>query len=418
MSDTARKLEPIDYISGEAHHEAVSGDDTDAEFLDLEEIKFQWQSSLDAISDPIAIIDSNYNIRRSNIAMAEFTTHKDVKRIVGEKSYAVFAGLEEPCAGCLVPEVFASAQQQEYMYERADGKVFEISCFPLTASPGSSRAQGSYQVKSVVQVYRDRTLHNQIQAKIRQHDKLTSLGLLASGIAHEINNPLSGILLFSQMLLKELSAQDEHYGDVVEIEAAAQRCREIVRQVLEFSRQSSGSIKQKEELSLREIIQSAERFSRVLKIAKESRVIYTWDQAEIKILGWRGRLIQVFINIFKNAFQAMPDGGEIFVSQWQECVDGKLMVGLELRDTGVGIAKEHLERIFDPFFTTKNDQEGTGLGLAISYGIIRELDGELTVTSTCDEGTTIRVYLPSASAYPPLREVTTAADEEHQGQTG
>ena len=157
-------------------------------------------------------------------------------------------------------------------------------------------------------------------------------------------------------------------------------------------------------------MQNAERFSRVLKVAKESQVIYEWNNSEIKILGCRGRLIQVFINILKNAFQAMPDGGEIFVSQWQECLDGKLMVGLEIRDTGVGIAKEHLSRIFDPFFTTKSDQEGTGLGLAISYGIIQELGGDLTVTSTPGEGTVVRVYLCSATDYPPLKGLDSEND--------
>lgn len=373
----------------------------------LEEVKIQWQATLDAISDPIAIIDKEYNIIKSNTAMAEFTSHKDVKKIIGEKSYRVFASLDFPPKGCVAMAVLKDGQKRDFTYKReSDGKIFEISNFPVL-DPGLAHSSRVGSVRGgIVQIYRDRTFQHKMQEKIRQHDKLTSLGLLASGIAHEINNPLSGILLFSQMLLKELPAKDEHYADVVEIEAAAQRCKEIVHHVLEFSRQSPTEDKNKAEVALHDVIQTAMRFSRVLKVAKESRVIYEWADYEVCVMGCRSRLIQVFINIFKNAFQAMPDGGEIFLSQWKQHIDGQSMVVVEVRDTGVGIAEEHLHQIFDPFFTTKNAREGTGLGLAISYGIIKELGGNLEVSSVPNEGTVVRVSLRAVTHFPPLKEVS------------
>lgn len=410
MSECVKKIDKDEFI----HHDTV-----DRAFL--EDIKMQWQSTLDAISDPIVIIDSHHTIIRSNLAMAEFTEHKDVKKIIGQKSYAVFAGLDQPPEECVAHKVFAQGVKEDYVYERlSDSKIFEISVFPLRCGRYGARYDDNRvadfqknddsEILMVVCVYRDRTLHYKMEDKIRQHDKLTSLGLLASGIAHEINNPLSGILLFSQMLLKELSAKDQHYGDVVEIESAAQRCKEIVHQVLDFSRQPKRTAQIHDEIELLDVIQSAERFSRVLKVAKDSRLIYEWGQPEVSVHGCRGRLIQVFINIFKNAFQAMPDGGEIYVSQWIEHIDNQLMVVVEVRDTGVGIPKEHMNRIFDPFFTTKSDQEGTGLGLAISYGIITELEGDLCVSSTPKEGTTITVTLKACGGYPPLKDVSLDSD--------
>ncbi|MCY4381476.1 MAG: ATP-binding protein [Proteobacteria bacterium] len=368
----------------------------------IEELKLQWMSTLDAISDPIAIIDKNYIIRKSNKAMAKFTSHKNVKKIIGQKCYKVFAGLDQPCQGCPAMDVLHDGHNRDFTFNRpSDQKIYEISSFPVT-DPATKKQK---EHDGVVQIYRDRTFHHKMQEKIRQHDKLTSLGILTSGIAHEINNPLSGILLFSQMLLKEIPSHNEHYSDLVEIEAAAQRCKEIVNQILEFSRQSPHNVKKKSEVSLRDILQTAMRFARVLKVSKDSRVIYDWQDGEVMVLGCRNRLIQVFLNLFKNAFQAMPDGGELYITQWKERVDGRSMVVVEIKDTGIGIQKEQLSQVFDPFFTTKSPKEGTGLGLAICFGILQELEGQITAQSTPHKGAVFKVSLPSVVKFRGLREV-------------
>lgn len=356
----------------------------------LEKIKLHWMATLDAIDDPIAIIDVNYRIQKSNKAMASLTEHGDVKQIIGEKCHKVFAGRDVPCTGCTAMKALKTDSKQEFVYERSDGKIFEISSHPVD---GYDQSLPSV----VVQVYRDRTYAKKMQDKIRQHDKLTSLGLLAGGIAHEINNPLSGILLFSQMVLKELSSDDDHYQDVMEIEAAAQRCKEIVQQILDFARHSS--VQDGDQFSsvcLEGAIATAMRFAQVLKVAKDTRVIYEWESRDVQVWGSSTKLIQVFLNIFQNAFQAMPDGGELFVVQSSRQVDGQKIIEIEIRDTGIGIAEEHLGRIYDPFFTTKKPNEGSGLGLAICYGMLSEMQGGIHVQSKLQIGTSVCVSLRSS----------------------
>ena len=369
----AHKLPP-------SSHEELS-----AQLAKIEDIKRQWLATLDAIHDPIAIIDENYRIQKSNTSMARLTPHGDVRKIIGEKCHKIFAGQDLPCAGCPALKALKEHRSQEFTYQRpSDDKVFEISSFPIEHS----------HERLIVQVYRDRTFQRKIEEKIRQHDKLTSLGFLAGGIAHEINNPLSGILLFSQMILKELRQGDDHYQDIVEIEAAAQRCKEIVQQILDFSRQSSYVPDPNlERVSLSDVMNTAMRLAQVLKVAKETQVMFEMTSENVEVWGCRSRLIQVFLNLFKNAFQAMPQGGTLYVMQSFEKVDGTRKAVVEVRDTGVGISQEHLPKIFDPFFTTKNQGEGTGLGLAICYGIMRELGGKLTAISKPGVGSSFYVSL-------------------------
>ncbi|MCY4444656.1 MAG: ATP-binding protein [Proteobacteria bacterium] len=355
----------------------------------LEKIKLQWMATLDAISDPIAIIDKQYTIQKSNKAMASLTSHGDTKKLVGQKCYQVFAGADKPCKGCTALKSLEKKESLSFQYERAkDGKTFEISSYPVLDDKSQEDISG------VVQVYRDRTLQVKVEEKIRLHDKITSLGLLAGGIAHEINNPLSGVLLFSQMLLKEMDAGDHHYQDILEIESAAQRCKEIVQQILEFSRQAPPLPDQKITLlPLEDIISQAMRFAQVLKSAKDCRVFYEWQSRNVEVSGCRTRLMQVFLNLFKNGFQAMPGGGELYVIQRQKKVDDKYYVEVEIKDSGVGIPKKDMSKIFDPFYTTKPVGEGTGLGLAICYGLMKEMGGDITAVSEPGVGTSLFVTL-------------------------
>ena len=375
---------------------SASSSDIAKELAKIEDIKQQWLATLDAIKDPIAIIDEDYKIIKSNEAMARLTAHGDVRQIVGDKCHKIFAGLDVPCLGCTAMEALKDGSTKDFTYEHpADQKIFEISSYPI-------RRDEAGEARGVVQVYRDRTFHRKIEDRIRQHDKLTSLGFLAGGIAHEINNPLSGILLFSQMLLKELRPTDSHHADIVEIEAAAQRCKEIVQQILDFSRQSSRSSDiNLVTLNLSELISAALRLAQVLKVAKETQVTFEWEDEDIEVLGCRSRLVQVFLNLIKNAFQAMPTGGNLHILQSNKQQDGQTMVVVEIRDTGAGIATAHLPKIFDPFFTTKGPGEGTGLGLAICYGILKELGGELSAISQIGVGTSFYVTLKAAAQQPP-----------------
>ena len=271
-------------------------------------------------------------------------------------------------------------------------RFFEVTSQPLPDADGKP--------DSVVHVYRDRTEAKRLQAQLAQQDKLASIGLLAGGVAHEINNPLGGILIFSQMLLREMDPESSHYQDVVEIEAATQRCKAIVESLLDFARQNpAGSKAAKSETDAVEAIRTAIRFGSVgFKNSGKVKLSTEFDGNEHWLIADRNKIIQVFLNLIQNAVQAMPGNGSLVIrSKIRKDAAAKLHGIYEVEDNGVGIPPENLSRIFDPFFTTKDPGEGTGLGLALCYGIVQDLGGSMSVRSTVNVGTCFTVELPLLS---------------------
>lgn len=354
----------------------------------VEKLKLQWMGLIDAIVDPIMIVDNDYKITKANKSMAQFSGSASVKDIIGQKCHKVLAKKDDVCGGCKMKDSLKTGSSISYELEDlVPGKYFEVSSQPLMNEKG--------QHEGVVQIYRDRTEAKSLHDQLIQSEKLASIGLLAGGIAHEINNPLGGILIFSQMLLKEMDKESPHYPDVVEIEAATQRCKEIVESLLDFARQQPGEVsKQIKPISVKEIVGTAMRFANVSGNAKKCEVFYDWQDENCETTGDRNRYIQVFLNLFQNAFQAMPEGGTITLVQRDIKKEDEQFINIEIRDSGLGIPEENLDQIFDPFFTTKDPGEGTGLGLAICYGIIKEIGGDLSVKSTVNEGTSFFLKLP------------------------
>jgi two-component system, NtrC family, sensor kinase len=352
----------------------------------VENLKRQWMSTIDALVDPIMIVTKDYQITKANRAMASHA-NEDVREIIGRKCFQVFAGRESPCLGCSMPKSAESVTAMTYELTKAEGTVFEVTSQPLI--------DGSGNLDGVVQVYRDRTQAKLMQEKLSQQEKLASIGLLAGGVAHEINNPLGGILIFSQMVLKEMDKASPHYQDIIEIEAATQRCKAIVESLLDFARQNPGKTKKLEEFEIHEAIKTAIRFGKVgAKANSQIEIIDELDKNLHFVTGNRNKIVQLFLNLIQNGIQAMPDGGTVSVVSGVTKKADKTIGVYHVRDEGVGIPKEHLKKIFDPFFTTKDPGEGTGLGLALCYGIAQDLGGQLSVESKINQGTTFTVEIP------------------------
>ena len=230
--------------------------------------------------------------------------------------------------------------------------------------------------------------------------KLASVGELAAGIAHEINNPLAIIAeevgLLRDALDPELAEEDDEPLDVPEhleaIHEAVFRCRDITRKLLTFVRQVEVRV---ESHSLQEILDDVLEVMLGNELAISNVIVDTAFDEEIpEILTDRNQLVQVFVNLGKNAIDAMPGGGRLTVTTALR--EGKAVISF--RDTGCGIPPEHLERVFMPFFTTKDTGEGTGLGLSVSYTIIRGFGGEFYVDSAPGRGSTFTVELPLAGS--------------------
>lgn len=226
-----------------------------------------------------------------------------------------------------------------------------------------------------------------MEEQLRRSEKLVSLGTLAAGVAHEINNPLTGILLYASILNGDSRLDPALLPDVERVVAETQRCAGIVKNLLEFSRES---LPAKEVIALEAILDEVVTLFNQQPAFKNIviRKNYSGDLPQISVDP--NQIRQVFMNLIINAGHAMPDGGDLDISTYRSA-NGKY-VSAGLKDSGNGISEENLARIFDPFFTTKS--EGTGLGLSISYGIIENHGGRIEVSSTEGMGATFVVMLP------------------------
>lgn len=344
--------------------------------------KYQWQATFDAISDPVMIITKDFKIVRANLALAEIAG-RDVKSIIGKKCFTAFAGRKTKCSGC---PALTSKQAQTRGGERLADEIHNRD-YVVNAFPFRDEADGK---TSIVVHYRDITEEKRLQQELIQQEKMVAIGMLAGGVAHEINNPLGGIIAFSQLIKKELDENDSLMGDIEEIERAALRCKKIVQDLLDFSRFSSG--KMKHWLDVNPLIEKIIPFIK-MEIRSLNISLETCLQPDlVKVFGDANRLQQVFLNLLTNACHSMKKGGKLYIKTFMD--KGRPAVCIQIADTGCGIAKKDRSKIFDPFFTTKRPGEGTGLGLSISYRIIRDHDGIIEVSSKEGKGSVFTIFLP------------------------
>jgi PAS domain S-box-containing protein len=261
--------------------------------------------------------------------------------------------------------------------------VVNLAVTPAPSGDADSRAR--------VITFDDVSERVKLEEQVLQQERLAALGLLAAGVAHEVNTPLTGISSYAQMLLEDLAESDPRREALEKIETQTRRASNIVNSLLNLARDDDAEF---ESLSLndtvREVLQLFEPQIKRRDIRIETRL----DEGSTEILGHRGKIQQVLLNLLLNARDAVDSGGRIRVCTRR---DGE-RVSLEIVDDGVGIAEEDLPRIFDPFFTTKGKGQGTGLGLSISYGIVQEHRGEMSVESTPGESTRFCIELPAASS--------------------
>ena len=240
---------------------------------------------------------------------------------------------------------------------------------------------------------REEQLELAARRQIGQSEKLASIGRLAAGVAHEINNPLTGVLTFAHLLREKANMTDQDKQDLDLIVHETTRAAEIVRGLLDFARERPAA---KGLLDVNEVTRQTLRLIRSQKPVKQVVIVEDLSEGLPRVDADANQLQQVLINLSLNACEAMPSGGTLLISTLAE--DGKVLV--KFTDTGGGIKREHLDRIFDPFFSTKPIGKGTGLGLSVSYGIIQQHGGSIEVQSEEGKGSTFTIVLPAASRFP------------------
>jgi two-component system, NtrC family, sensor kinase len=299
-----------------------------------------------------------------------------------------------------VRSVFPTEFVEEFYRVRQNPGINNLYKFRLQTPAGETRTVNvaiaplvtrKFQVIGRLVIMDDITERVELEGQLSQADKLSSIGLLAAGVAHEVNTPLAVISSYTQMLAKQLQGDPQKSGLLDKITRQTFRASEIVNNLLNFSRTSGTEFG---DVDVNKVItDTLALLEHQFKIAKVQ--VHSDLTAGISpIQGNPGRLQQVFLNLFLNAKDAMPGGGRLNVA-----TSNGEMVSVRVSDTGSGIAPEHIQRIYDPFFTTKTapkegQNRGTGLGLSVTYGIIQEHAGKIRVESNPGSGTTFALDFP------------------------
>jgi two-component system, NtrC family, sensor kinase len=287
----------------------------------------------------------------------------------------------------LATEILTRSQEEQVtgIYKQRlqhQGKLLtmNVSITPLVSKTGERIGR--------LLLFDDVTQREHMEEQMSQTEKLTSLGLLAAGVAHEVNTPLAVISNYIQMLAKQMPEEDPRHSIIEKIVKQTFRASEIVNNLLNFSRTGPGEVAN---VDVNKVVE--ETLSLVAHPMKTSQiqVVKNLGDALPSVRGSANKLQQVFLNLFLNARDAMPGGGMLEVKTLAH--NGS--VEIEIVDTGAGIPREHIHKIFDPFFTTKATGRGTGLGLSVSYGIIKEHAGKIDVRSTPGKGTSFHVEFPA-----------------------
>jgi two-component system, NtrC family, sensor kinase len=270
--------------------------------------------------------------------------------------------------------------EHRHLYKQQwNGLTVNFSVTSLVDKAGATRGR--------LIIIDDITDRIRLEDQLVQNEKLTSIGLLAAGVAHEVNTPLAVISSYSQMLRKQIPPADAGYKLLEKITAQTFRASEIVNNLLSFSRVNATEFAL---VNIHKVIN--ETLSLLEHPLKTSQIRVTSNLlAEAPtVSGNAGKLQQVFLNLFLNARDAMPDGGVLDIRT--ATVDGRIEI--VVTDSGAGISREHIKKIYDPFFTTKTAGKGTGLGLSVSYGIVQEHGGSISVESGVGQGTSFRLDFP------------------------
>ncbi|MEW6500237.1 MAG: MASE3 domain-containing protein, partial [Thermodesulfobacteriota bacterium] len=374
----------------------IATDITERKAVDeeLRSVREDWERIFAAIGDVATIQDPDHRIIRANRQAGE-VLGIPAEELIGRFCYEVFHGGSEPCEGC--PGLFTgrdmTTHRAEIVHERL-GKTFALSAYPVRGPGG--------ELVRIVYLARDITELKTLERQLRQAQKMEAIGTLAGGIAHDFNNILTPVLGYSEIIAESLPADNPMVEPAREVLKAGRRARDLVKQILTFSRQAE---QERRPIEVRLVVKEALKLLRsTLPATIEIRQAIGPECG--MVLADPTMIHQVMMNLCTNAYHAMKEKGGVLGVSLDEVAIGpgdyltalQLMPGPYLRltvsDTGCGMSPQILERIFEPYFTTKAPEEGTGLGLSVVHGIVTSLGGHITVYSELGQGTTFHVYLP------------------------
>lgn len=368
-------------LGDESLYQMIFRDMTEQRKLEkkIRQSKRNLEAIFDGIRDQLSIQTPDYQIFRVNRAVIE-NYKLTYKELFGRKCYEVYFQRTNPCEKCPISVTIETKQPASSIMKLSEGDTtLQIFSYPILDEKGN--------LISVIEYMKDITEEQRLHEQLIQSEKLAGIGILASGVAHEINNPLSGIIGMAEIALEEEDPSKKR-GYLMDIINCSERISEIVRGLRSYSRAAK-----KGELSFVDLNEVLEESLKMVRLATKKtpvEVIKKFQSIE-KIQANMGEIQQVFTNLITNAFQAMDGQGGSLVLSTRSLKDS---VEVKVSDHGVGIPQKYLNQIFDPFFTTKNPGEGTGLGLNIVYRIVTKYEGTIDVESKEQVGTTFTIKFP------------------------
>jgi len=351
-----------------------------------------WRDSFNSLEEAMFIIDRAYNIENINSSGLALLG-KSKQEVIGEKCYRVVHGNGKPTEYCPFKQTLKSKKVVSIeRYDELFGKHFSITSAPMF-DEHSKVTKCVYLMRDITKAVEAKEKERELQQELNITSRLASIGEVAAGIAHEINNPLTGVIGFAQML-RQMDVPEDFKEAVEVIDDGAKRTAGIVDKLLTFARRNKP---EKEYVDINSVVMSAIDIRayemRTNNIEITTKLVPNLPQTMANV----GQLQQVFLNIIINAEQAMAaahEGGTLSIKT--ERANDSIRVSIA--DNGPGISKKNIGKLFDPFFTTKDSDGGTGLGLSISYGIIKEHGGTIRAKSTLGKGTTFIIDLPVLTA--------------------
>jgi two-component system NtrC family sensor kinase len=343
----------------------------------LSRAKREWELSFDTIDNPLSIVNTDdLTLRRGNRAFAKMAGCESPDLNRGLKCHEVLFNRGTQCTGCTV----RGKESTQGHFEIIQGShTYVANVYPMDDD------------SIAVCHYRDVTEERALARRMLETEKMIAIGNLAGGVAHEINNPLGGILAFSQLMKRDSGRSKADLEALELIEESALRCKRIVESLLKFSRASR--VEDRRPFDLSRCVEDAARlFVAQLKNYPRAQMVVRPHALPLEVYGDPSQLGQVVLNLLQNGLQALPDfEGELTVETGLTPTGDCFM---RVRDTGCGIPEENLARIFEPHFTTKPPGEGTGLGLSIAYRIVEDHGGRFAVTSNPGRGSSFEVQIP------------------------
>ncbi|MCA9545968.1 MAG: PAS domain-containing protein [Myxococcales bacterium] len=355
----------------------------------LEAVIDRWRATFDSIPDPIVLIDQDFAVRRANQAAVG---EGDVREALGSPCHHLLFGLDAPCEGCPAVNLAAGSTADADVIPPGDGRTWSVHVAPLHPRGDESDA-ASWRVCQ----HRDVTEARRLQREVLLLEKLAAVGELASHLAHELNNPLTSIITFAQLMGRGRTPPEQVTELAGDIEVQAQRCSRLVRSLLQFGR--PGHEPEVGRLNFGPLIQECLDVFRT-QYAHQSDLAFATEGLDDPSLpplsGVADALRSLVINLIQNAILSMGKAGRITLAL--RPVDDGHALELAVTDTGPGVAPELRDRIFEPFYSTRPLGKGTGLGLAIVHNVVRDHGGRVWVTDGPQGGACFRVRLPAAHA--------------------